>query len=84
MRFPALDLARRAIREGGTMPAVLNAANEIAYLRFKRGEIGFTDIVRIVEMTMDQHNNLRDVSLEDILEADRQARSFAEKVRTGS
>ena len=84
VRFPALDLARRAIREGGTMPAVLNAANEAAYLRFQQGEIGFTDIVRIVEKTMDRHNNLRDASLGDILEADRQARSFAGTVLRGS
>ena len=84
VRFPALELARRAIREGGTLPAVLNAANEAAYLRFKQDEIRFTDIVKIVEQTMNQHNNIRNASLAEILDADREARRFAAAVQTGS
>ena len=83
-RFPALDLARWAIREGGTLPCVMNAANEIAFLRFKNGEIRFTGIAEVIEKTMKQHNNIRNASLEEILEADRAAREFAGTVRTGS
>ena len=82
VRFPALDLARQAIRAGGTLPCVMNAANEAAFLRFKNGEIRFTDIVRIIEKTMNQHNTLRNASLDDILEADRAARAFAAAVPT--
>lgn len=84
VRFPALNLARRAIREGGTLPCVMNAANEAAFVRFKNGEIRFTDIVRIIEKTMNQHNIIRNASLDDILEADRAARAFAGTVQTGS
>jgi len=83
-RFPALDLAREAIRAGGTMPCVMNAANEAAFVRFKNGEIGFTEIVKVIEKTMEQHNNIRNATLDDILEADRSARAFAAAVRRGS
>ena len=83
-RFPALDLAREAIRAGGTMPCVMNAANEAAFVRFKYGEIGFTDIIAVIEKTMEQHNNIRNALLDDILEADRAARAFAASVRRGS
>ena len=83
-RFPALDLARWAIRDGGTLPCVMNAANEVAFTRFKNGEIRFTDIVRVIEKTMDQHKNIRNAGLDDILEADRAARIAAAAVRTGS
>ena len=83
-RFPALDLAREAIRSGGTMPCVMNAANEAAFVRFKNGGIGFTDIIAVIEKTMEQHNNIRNASLDDILEADRAARAFAASVRRGS
>ena len=84
VRFPALNLARQAIREGGTLPCVMNAANEAAFVRFKNGEIRFTDIVKIIEKTMNQHNIIRNASLDDILEADRAARAFAGTVQTGS
>ena len=79
-RFPALDLAREAIRAGGTMPCVMNAANEAAFVRFKNGGIGFTDIIAVIEKTMEQHNNIRNASLDDILEADRAARACAAAV----
>ena len=83
-RFPALDLARHAIREGGTLPCVMNAANEVAFTRFKNGEIRFTDIFTVIEKTMSQHKNLRNAGLDGILEADRAARIAAAAVRTGS
>ncbi len=52
-RFPSISFAREALRKGGTMPTVLNAANDVAVQRFMRGEIRFTDIWRIVEHTME-------------------------------
>lgn len=82
-RFPALELARAAIREGGTLSCVMNAANEAAFLRFRNGEIRFTDIVGIIEETMNRHNNIRNATLDDILDADREARIFAAAVKTG-
>ncbi len=50
--FPCLDLAFEAIRQGGNMPCILNAANEVANAAFRREQIGFTDIPRIIEQTM--------------------------------
>lgn len=80
-RFPSLEFAREAIRRGGVAGAVMNAANEAAYLRFKAGTIGFTDIWKIVEQTMEAINGTkRDVSLEEIMEADRAARTFASAI----
>ena len=78
VRFPSLGYAREAIRRGGIAGAVMNAANEIAYRRFKCGDAGFTDIWRIVEQTMNAVNwTKQEVSLEEIMEADREARAFA-------
>lgn len=54
-RYPALQVARDALAAGGTMPAAMNAANEVAVARFLKGEIGFTDIVRCVQDVMDKH-----------------------------
>lgn len=76
-RFPALNLARRAGQTGGTLPAVLNAANEIAVERFCDQEIGFLDITRLVEKVMDQHPLIAQPTLEQILEADHWARQTA-------
>ena len=53
VRFPALRLAREALRSGGTAPAVLNAANEIAVEAFLAGRIGFLDIARNVADTLE-------------------------------
>jgi 1-deoxy-D-xylulose-5-phosphate reductoisomerase len=55
VRFPAVGLAYEACRTGGSMPAVLNAANEIAVERFLKGEIPFVSIVEIVRRVMDRH-----------------------------
>ncbi len=84
VRFPALDLARQAIRAGGTLPCVLNAANEAAFVRFKNDEIGFPEIITVIEKTMERHNNIRNASLDDILEADRAARAYAATVGRGN
>ncbi len=53
-RFPCLDLAIRAAEAGGTAPAVLNAANEVAVAAFLDGRIGFTAIAELVERTLDR------------------------------
>jgi 1-deoxy-D-xylulose-5-phosphate reductoisomerase len=76
-RFPCLRLAQEALRTGGTMTAVLNAANEVAVENFLTERISFTGIYRIVESTMEKHQPISDPALEDVLEADRWARAQA-------
>ena len=76
-RYPALGLAYHALKQGGTMPAVLNAANEIAVDAFLAGKIGFREIHRTVEKTMQGHSPQRARNVEDILEVDRWARERA-------
>ncbi|MBI2950339.1 MAG: 1-deoxy-D-xylulose-5-phosphate reductoisomerase [Verrucomicrobia bacterium] len=83
-RFPALGLARRAGELGGTMPAVLNAANEVAVAAFCRGKISFPQISRIVRHTMDQHRLMSHPSLDDVLKADAWARAEAPRGASGS
>ncbi|MCX6357494.1 MAG: 1-deoxy-D-xylulose-5-phosphate reductoisomerase [Candidatus Aureabacteria bacterium] len=78
-RFPALLLARRAMEAGGTMPAVMNAANEVAVARFLAGGIPFTRITDVVERVMERHRVAVDPPLEDIGEADRWARDEARR-----
>ena len=73
-RFPSLNLARRAGEVGGTLPAVLNAANEIAVEAFCNRQIKFTDISAAVARTMDAHRVIEQPTLEQILEADTWAR----------
>ncbi|GGL43928.1 1-deoxy-D-xylulose-5-phosphate reductoisomerase [Sporolactobacillus putidus] len=75
-RFPAMTLAYAAGRAGGTMPAVLNAANEIAVQAFLDGEISFLEIEPLVEAALEHHKPDREPGLEAIEEADRQARAF--------
>ncbi len=78
-RFPAVELAYAASRAGGSMPAVLNAANEIAVERFLAGELPFTGIVDMVRRVMDRHaGNVHPIaSVEDALEWDEWARNEA-------
>lgn len=75
--FPALKLARKAGNEGGTLPAVLNAANEVAVMAFLAEQISFPDIWRIVANAMEAHTNKQDATLEAAVEADSWARHFA-------
>ncbi|MEG1071352.1 MAG: 1-deoxy-D-xylulose-5-phosphate reductoisomerase [Akkermansia sp.] len=76
--FPALNLARRAGEISGTMPAVLNAANEVAVAAFFARDIGFTDIWHIVEQVMNRHQVIDPQGcLEPILQADSWAREQA-------
>jgi 1-deoxy-D-xylulose-5-phosphate reductoisomerase len=76
-RFPALKLARRAGEVGGTLPAVLNAANEVAVEAFVNRKINFPQITEIVRRTMDAHKVVLHPTLEQILEADALARREA-------
>jgi len=78
-RFPALTLARRAGEVGGTLPAVLNAANEVAVEAFVNRKINFPQITEIVRRTMDAHTVVLHPALEQILEADAWARREAAK-----
>ena len=76
-RFPSLKLARRAGEVGGTLPAVLNAANEVAVEAFCKGEISFPEITETVDRVMDIHQVEENPSLEKILAADQWARKAA-------
>jgi 1-deoxy-D-xylulose-5-phosphate reductoisomerase len=75
--FPALNLARRAGDEGGTLPAVLNAANEVAVSAFLDRAISFPRIWQMVEQVMDRHTNVAHPDLDAILRADQWARAEA-------
>ncbi len=77
-KFPCLSLAYKAIRTGGTMPAVLNAANEIAVGRFINREIGFTDIPKLIETAMTAYNVKYNYTLDDVLQADKWAREYTD------
>jgi 1-deoxy-D-xylulose-5-phosphate reductoisomerase len=83
VRFPALRLAYEAAETGGTMPAVLNAANEVAVTAFLDGEIGFDEIARLVEKVLSRHRFRVEPRIEEILAADRQAREEAHKESRG-
>jgi 1-deoxy-D-xylulose-5-phosphate reductoisomerase len=76
-RFPALDLARRAGEVGGTLPAVLNAANEVAVDAFVDGRINFPQISELVGRTMERHSVVSHPMLDQILQADAWARREA-------
>ena len=76
--FPSIKLAQAAARTGGTMPSVMNAANEEAANSFLRGEVSFLRIPEIVELAMSQHQP-KPASLETVLEADAQTRQFVRK-----
>ena len=74
--FKCLSLAFRAINEGGTMPAVMNAANEVAVERFLNREISFLQIPELIEKTMNSYSPVYNYDLKTVLEADKWAREF--------
>ena len=76
-RFPCIALAYRALREGGTLPAAMNAANEEAVCAFIDERICLTEIPLVIESVMDAHTNQQARDIETILEADRAARLLA-------
>ncbi len=79
-KFPALRLAREAGTTGGTMPAVMNAANEVAVPAFMNGKIRFPRIWETVEKVMSRHQTVHARTLEPIIEADRWAREEAARL----
>jgi len=79
-RFPALGLAYRALEQGGSMPAVLNAANEVAVEAFLQGRVGFLGMPRVIAETMDSYRPERESSLEEILHAHSWAQEEAKKI----
>jgi 1-deoxy-D-xylulose-5-phosphate reductoisomerase len=81
--FPALGLARRAGLAGGTLPAVFNAANEVAVDAFRGGRLAFPGIWQCVEAVMDAHCVQPSTTLEAVVEADRWARAAAVGFRAG-
>lgn len=73
-KFPAVALAQAALMGGGTLPAVLNGANEVAVERFLEGQIHFTDISKLVRDVMMIHQTIKHPDLEQILEVDQWSR----------
>ena len=79
-RFPCLGLAYRALGEGESMPAVMNAANEVAVEAFLEGRISFLQIARVIEQTMDSHQAHRLASIDEVLAADQWGRETARTI----
>lgn len=78
-KFPALDLARQAMRAGGLAPTILNAANEVAVAAFLKEQIGFTNIPQVVEHTLQKLENSVADNIESILNKDKVARHVAQQ-----
>jgi 1-deoxy-D-xylulose-5-phosphate reductoisomerase len=81
-KFPCLRLAYEAAEAGGAKPIALNAADEVAVEAFLKGEIGFSDIPRVVEQTIDETAQRHPESIEEVLELDAQARDVAQRKLT--
>ncbi|GBC77305.1 1-deoxy-D-xylulose 5-phosphate reductoisomerase [bacterium HR08] len=79
-RFPCVRLAYEALRRGGTMPAVLNAANEIAVQAFLEHRLPFPAIATVIERVMREHEPQEPRTIEDVLQADAWARARAREV----
>ncbi len=82
-RFPCLRLAYEALRQGGTLPAVLNAANEIAVEAFLQRRIGFVDIPRLIESVLARHGRSEVTAIDQVLQADLWSRKKAEELLNG-
>jgi 1-deoxy-D-xylulose-5-phosphate reductoisomerase len=76
-RFPCLELARRALQEGGTAPCVLNAADEVAVGAFLEKRLRFAGIPSVIEKVLDAMSKAELDSLESVLECDQEARRRA-------
>jgi 1-deoxy-D-xylulose-5-phosphate reductoisomerase len=77
-KFPSVGFAYQALAAGGTYPAALNAANEMAVDLFLSRRITFPEISSLIGKVMDSHQGRKIDSLEDVLEADREARRLVE------
>ncbi len=83
-RFPAISLARQALKTGGSAPTILNAANEVAVLGFLDGKIGFLDIPRIVAATLERAATTTLDTLDHVLAADSESRDIAQSMIAGA
>jgi 1-deoxy-D-xylulose-5-phosphate reductoisomerase len=81
--FPCLSYAYKAMELKGTMPSVLNAANEVAVEAFLKSKITFTEISHVIRESMESHDVVPDSALEDVIEADRWARRKAQEIIKG-
>ena len=79
-KFPCLELAYRAVTSGESMPAVMNAANEVAVSEFLAGHIGFTRIAETIERTMAAHSAHDLLSIDEVLKADLWGREYATEI----
>ena len=79
-RFPNLGLAYEAMRRGGNIPCVLNAANEVANLAFREGRCGFLQMSDIISETMSQAPFIAKPTYEDYVQTDKEAREIAENL----
>ncbi|HEU4401120.1 MAG TPA: 1-deoxy-D-xylulose-5-phosphate reductoisomerase [Candidatus Polarisedimenticolia bacterium] len=79
-RFPSLGLAYDALKAGGSAPAALNAANEVAVQAFLEGRLGFPGIPVLVEKVLERHERFPVHSIEEVLEVDRSARDVAQEI----
>ncbi len=82
-KFPCLALAKAAGKAGGTMPAVLNGANEVLVWEFLAGRIGFLEIPAMIEKIMNRYHSIENPDLETVLEADREGRRLAALLAAG-
>ena len=83
VRYPCFDLALETAKKGGTFPAVLSAADEVAVDLFLKGHIRFLDIYNIIEKVVEDHNSKADGSVENILLADEWARCRTKEIAKG-
>ncbi len=78
-KFPCLKYAYEAGKIGGTVPCVMNAANEVAVAGFLQGKIGFLDIPKLIKEAMDEHKNINNPELDDVLEVDKKVKDNTNK-----
>ncbi len=79
-RYPCLQLAYDSLKIGGTGPTVFNAANEVSVESFLNKKIAFPDIAKTIEKTLESCNNFEPDTLEEVLEADANARQTASQI----
>lgn len=79
-RFPLLRMAFEAIKKGGNTPCILNAANERAVAAFLHGRIGFTDIPKVAEKTLERTDFIKDITLQDLINTNSEAVKIADEI----
>ncbi|MBI1739020.1 MAG: 1-deoxy-D-xylulose-5-phosphate reductoisomerase, partial [Acidobacteria bacterium] len=81
-RYPCLRLAREALRKGGALPCALNAADEVAVAAFLERRLSFPGIAAVVEDVLGKMPRMKLTSMDDVLNADREARRLAQEAVT--